>query len=316
MRHALQALVEALFRVVFSYDCRGEENVPATGPAVVASNHPSYLDPILLSLEVERPIHFMAWDALFRVPLLGALMRLMGAFPVDVRKGKGREAYERAKALIQDGEIIGIFPEGKRSRTGWMEPALREGAARLAWETGRLTDMQDLTNQLEAVADQLPADATQARALASIAQSAMLRDETDEAVAWADRAIATDNAGPVGPALPTSASAAVCIMCCRAITSRARNRRRSSWWRSWGNAGLQPGTNLRSRSRRIVPLASRLYSPTMPPIKSVSQRRPRPCIRKRPSPAIWGASGYRAAWIVSTVMRMAGWRSSTTRAAD
>lgn len=136
MRQAIQTLLEALFRVLFSYDCRGEEHVPATGPAVVAANHPSYLDPILLSLGVDRPIHFMAWDALFRVPLLGSLMRLMGAFPVDVRKGKGREAYERAKALVVDGKIVGIFPEGKRSQLGWMEPALREGAARLAWETG------------------------------------------------------------------------------------------------------------------------------------------------------------------------------------
>jgi 1-acyl-sn-glycerol-3-phosphate acyltransferase len=125
MRQALQTLLEALFRVLFSYDRRGEEHVPATGPAVVAANHPSYLDPILLSLGVERPIHFMAWDALFRVPLLGSLMRVMGAFPVDVRKGKGREAYERAKALVLRGEIVGIFPEGKRSRTGWIEPALR-----------------------------------------------------------------------------------------------------------------------------------------------------------------------------------------------
>jgi 1-acyl-sn-glycerol-3-phosphate acyltransferase len=136
MRHTLQALIEALFRVLFEYDCRGEEHVPATGPAVVAANHPSYLDPILLSLQVPRPIHFMAWDALFRVPLLGAVMRLMGAFPVDIHRGKGREAYERAKSLIAGGEVVGIFPEGRRSHTGWMEPALREGAARLAWETG------------------------------------------------------------------------------------------------------------------------------------------------------------------------------------
>jgi 1-acyl-sn-glycerol-3-phosphate acyltransferase len=136
MRRVVQMLVQALFRILFTYDCRGEENVPAHGPAVVAANHPSYLDPILLSLQVPRAIHFMAWDALFRIPLLGFLMRQFGAFPVDVRKGKGREAYAKAKALIERGEVVGLFPEGKRSRTGWMEPALREGAARLSWETG------------------------------------------------------------------------------------------------------------------------------------------------------------------------------------
>ncbi len=135
MRKAILTLLEALFRVLFEYDCLGEEKVPADGPAVIASNHPSYLDPVLLSLQLRRPIHFMAWDALFRVPLLGPLIRLFGAFPVDVRPGQGRAAYAQAKALIHAGELVGLFPEGKRSRAGWMEPALREGAARLAWET-------------------------------------------------------------------------------------------------------------------------------------------------------------------------------------
>jgi len=136
VRSILLAVIDALFRVWFSLDCEGEENIPAQGPAVVAANHPSYLDPILLSVRVRRPIRFMAWDALFKVPLLGAFMRAFGAFPVDVRPGRGREAFGRAQALIQEGEVVGLFPEGKRSRTGWMEPALREGAARLAWATG------------------------------------------------------------------------------------------------------------------------------------------------------------------------------------
>ncbi|HEX6739124.1 MAG TPA: lysophospholipid acyltransferase family protein [Vicinamibacteria bacterium] len=136
MRTLLRRVVEALFRVLFTYDCLGEAHVPAGGPAVVAANHPSYLDPLLLSLQVERPIRFMAWDALFKVPLLGTLLRAFGAFPVDVRRGQGRAAYEKAKALVLAGEVVGIFPEGKRSRTGWMESTLRQGAARLAWETG------------------------------------------------------------------------------------------------------------------------------------------------------------------------------------
>jgi 1-acyl-sn-glycerol-3-phosphate acyltransferase len=136
VRAVLQNVVEALFRVLFVYRCEGEENVPAQGPAIVAANHPSYLDPLLLSLQVPRPIRFMAWDALFKVPLLGALIRALGAFPVDVRRGKGRDAYEKARALLERGDVVGLFPEGKRSRTGWMEAGLREGAARLALETG------------------------------------------------------------------------------------------------------------------------------------------------------------------------------------
>jgi 1-acyl-sn-glycerol-3-phosphate acyltransferase len=136
MRTVLRTLIEALFRVLFTYDCLGEEKLPTSGPAVVASNHPSYLDPLLLSLQVRRPIRFMAWDSLFKVPVLGGLLRAFGAFPVDIRRGQGRAAYEKAKILIESGEIVGLFPEGRRSRAGWMEPTLREGAARLSFETG------------------------------------------------------------------------------------------------------------------------------------------------------------------------------------
>jgi 1-acyl-sn-glycerol-3-phosphate acyltransferase len=136
IRDLILPLVEALFRVLFTYDCVGEENVPDSGPALVVANHPSYLDPILLSLQVRRPIRFMAWDALFRVPLLGSLIRAFGAFPVDTRRGRGRDAYAKARALIEKGQVVGLFPEGGRSRTGWMEPTLREGAARLVLETG------------------------------------------------------------------------------------------------------------------------------------------------------------------------------------
>jgi 1-acyl-sn-glycerol-3-phosphate acyltransferase len=136
MRTLLRTLAEAVFRVLFTYDCLGEDKLPATGPAIVASNHPSYLDPLLLSLQVKRPIRFMAWDALFKVPVLSGLLRAFGAFPVDVRRGQGRGAYDKARILIESGEMVGMFPEGKRSRSGWMEPTLREGAARLALETG------------------------------------------------------------------------------------------------------------------------------------------------------------------------------------
>ena len=89
MRPLVQPFLTALFKLLFTYECEGEELLPEGG-GVVAANHPSYLDPILLSLDVKRPIRFMAWDAMFRVPFVGALMRAFGAVPVDVRPGMGR----------------------------------------------------------------------------------------------------------------------------------------------------------------------------------------------------------------------------------
>jgi 1-acyl-sn-glycerol-3-phosphate acyltransferase len=78
----------------------------------------------------------MADQKLFKVPILGWLIRSLGAFPVNPTRGKGREAYEAAKKLVLAGKVVGIFPEGKRSHSPRMEAIIREGAARLAWETG------------------------------------------------------------------------------------------------------------------------------------------------------------------------------------
>lgn len=136
LRSVERRILDWMFRLMFVYDCHGQEHVPAKGPAVVASNHPSYLDGVLLSIRLRRPIRFMAWEHLFRVPIVGWLLRSFGAFPVNAAPGKGREAYERAKALVQAGKVVGIFPEGRRSHSSRMEPTVREGAARLAWETG------------------------------------------------------------------------------------------------------------------------------------------------------------------------------------
>jgi 1-acyl-sn-glycerol-3-phosphate acyltransferase len=124
-----------LFRILFSVEYHGVENVPASGPVVIAGNHPSYLDPALVALPVKRPIRYIAWDALFKVPVLGALVKALGAFPVDLRRGRGEAAYREALRVLARGEALGIFPEGQRSDQGPMGE-LRTGAARLAIETG------------------------------------------------------------------------------------------------------------------------------------------------------------------------------------
>lgn len=131
----IKFVARKLFRVLFAVEYHGLENVPADGAVIIAGNHPSYLDPLLVMLPIKRTIRFMAWDALFKVPGLGQLIKAIGAFPVDVRKGKGESAFREALRVLNEGQALGIFPEGQRSEAGPMGE-LRTGVARLAVETG------------------------------------------------------------------------------------------------------------------------------------------------------------------------------------
>ena len=124
-----------ILRTLFAVEYHGVGNVPLQGAVIIAGNHPSYLDPVLVGMPVKRRIRFMAWDALFRVPVLGSVMRSFGAFPVDLTRGKGEAAYLEARRILTEGEALGIFPEGQRSESGPMGD-LKSGAARLAIETG------------------------------------------------------------------------------------------------------------------------------------------------------------------------------------
>jgi 1-acyl-sn-glycerol-3-phosphate acyltransferase len=135
MLHLLKFIGLWLCRIFFSVEFHGVENVPANGAVIIAGNHPSYLDPVLITIPLKRRIRFMAWDALFKIPLLGWLIRALGAFPVDLRKGKGESAFREAVKILSSREVLGIFPEGQRSEKGPMGE-LKTGVARLAIETG------------------------------------------------------------------------------------------------------------------------------------------------------------------------------------
>jgi 1-acyl-sn-glycerol-3-phosphate acyltransferase len=128
-------IIYPLFRVLFSVEHHGVENVPEEGAVIIAGNHPSYLDPVLIVFPIRRKIRFMAWDALFKIPLLGWIIKSAGAFPVDLRKGRGEAAYRQALRVLESGEALGVFPEGQRSDQAAMGD-LRGGVARLAVETG------------------------------------------------------------------------------------------------------------------------------------------------------------------------------------
>ena len=127
-------VVGAIFRIAFRLESIGGEHVPMTGPVILACNHISYLDPPAIGVSSPRAVSYMAKQELFDIPLLGQLIRLLYAFPID--RGRGDVgAMKQALAVLKTGACLGVFPEGTRNREGIkMTPGL--GVALLAVKSG------------------------------------------------------------------------------------------------------------------------------------------------------------------------------------
>jgi 1-acyl-sn-glycerol-3-phosphate acyltransferase len=123
-----------ILKIFFWFRIEGQENVPKDGRLVVAGNHVSYLDPAVIGAGMPRRVYFMAKAELFTIPVLGALIRGLGAFPVQ-RGGADRKALGRALQVLQEEKVLGIFPEGTRAEEGERLPG-QSGAAALALKTG------------------------------------------------------------------------------------------------------------------------------------------------------------------------------------
>ena len=106
------AVVKPVMRTWFRIRLEGEEHIPEAGPVILASNHRSNMDPVLLASAVRRPVTFMAKAELFVGPL-GWILRWIGQFPVR-RGGIDREALRRTEAVLARGSMLGLFPEGTR----------------------------------------------------------------------------------------------------------------------------------------------------------------------------------------------------------
>ena len=127
-------LVFPVFRGLLKGRTSGNALVPLQGPLVVVANHGSHLDPPLLGHALGRPVAFMAKAELFRIPILGALIRACGAYPVK-RGASDREAIRTATARLEEGWAIGVFLDGTRQTDGRVNQP-RPGAALLAARSG------------------------------------------------------------------------------------------------------------------------------------------------------------------------------------
>jgi 1-acyl-sn-glycerol-3-phosphate acyltransferase len=131
---ATRVCLRIAFRVLYGYRVSGRENLPRGGPVILAANHMSYLDPILVAIGQPRRLRAMAWKALFRGRWFGAVLRWLGAFPVDNTTWDVAAYRAALNSLKDDGWLI-IFPEGQRSPDGAPQP-LRPGVAHLAMRAG------------------------------------------------------------------------------------------------------------------------------------------------------------------------------------
>jgi 1-acyl-sn-glycerol-3-phosphate acyltransferase len=122
--------IGTMVKIVAPLRVYGAERMPPSGGLVVAANHFSWIDPPLLGAASPRTLYYMAKVEAHRVPGLGELMRLFGAFAV--RRGESdREAVRTMRQIVQDGHALGMFVEGTRQRSGRLG-RVQPGAAMVA----------------------------------------------------------------------------------------------------------------------------------------------------------------------------------------
>ncbi len=130
----LRLVLIPFFLVYFRLQRIGREHLPRSGPLLLASNHRSFLDPFVIGTLVRRPVYYMAKRELFEKRWQAWVLNALGAFPVDRGTGDS-DAMATARAILERGDCVVVFPEGTRVRKGPLGDP-RRGIGRLALETG------------------------------------------------------------------------------------------------------------------------------------------------------------------------------------
>ncbi len=122
-------LIKAIYRLRIS----GKQHIPESGPAILVANHVSFADAVILMGSSPRPIRFIMDYRIFKTPILGFIFRHSGAIPIAPAKENAQlmeQAFQHASAALDNGELVGIFPEGAITRDGEMQP-FRPGISRI-----------------------------------------------------------------------------------------------------------------------------------------------------------------------------------------
>ena len=131
-----QVIIFPIYKLLFRGILIGRENIPKKGSFILVSNHGSLLDPPLLGHAVGRNISFMAKSELFRIPLLGFIIKACGAYPVK-RGVADKNTIKIACEKLSNNNSIGIFIDGTRQKDGRVNKP-KQGAALLAFKNQKL----------------------------------------------------------------------------------------------------------------------------------------------------------------------------------
>lgn len=130
---AMKVVGRGIFALLGGLRVEGAGNVPRVGGVILAPNHRSDCDPVAVGAAAPRPLWFVAKEELFDIPILGSVMRFFHAIPIK-RDAADRRAIRRIEALLEKGEAVVIFPEGRVSPTGAFQP-LEPGVGLIALRT-------------------------------------------------------------------------------------------------------------------------------------------------------------------------------------
>lgn len=134
MFYSICRALAKLLVLIMGFRAEGAYRLPAKGPLIIAANHVSNWDPVIVAVSLKRPVYFMAKAELFENPLLSILFNGVHAFPVK-RGSADRNAIRKAMDILEQGKVLGIFPEGVRKKVN-PDASVHAGVAMLALKTG------------------------------------------------------------------------------------------------------------------------------------------------------------------------------------
>jgi 1-acyl-sn-glycerol-3-phosphate acyltransferase len=111
----MRFLVWILIHTIYRVDVKGMENIPDTGAVIVTSNHVSFVDPLIIGGVIRRPVRFVMYFRIFQLPVLKFIFKTGKAIPICSRNEDPKileQAYQRIREVIDEGHVLGIFPEG------------------------------------------------------------------------------------------------------------------------------------------------------------------------------------------------------------